>query len=396
MFWKDSETSNPFLLRKLSGQPVLFIICSLTSHKHRRAWKTEVDNLQLFPSKRQNFPAIVKASRRKFWKYFDVQHFYQKAFFFLASISILESINKELISCKIMIIISSDFISKSIMKLDFHSQYKLNKQQLVSEVVLNFLLAQKFKSIKIIREKGLGNKYQYYPSEFIKNKHWILSSLIITTQNGRACDSSGKVQQTSWGDGCLCLFCSPASLTAQASFWSLLVQTGPEPRHLSLHLGPTPAWLRTGPAKNWSSLGEMIVISYRAKSVVGKTSSCLWALCISLPAAGLHGRSLQILFGIDSGQQLLGKWQEVPSSLNCSFSLWYVFPPVFPFSCCTLFLRRDVGLDKTSPPLPKLLLLLPGLRSVSPLLLSWLLCYKEAGALCCQGRGGAEGARSPF
>lgn len=100
-----------------------------------------------------------------------------------------------------MIIISSDFISKSIMKLDFHSQYKLNKQQLVSEVVLNFLLAQKFKSIKIIREKGRGNKYQYYPSEFIKNKHWILSNLIITTQNGRACDLSGKVQQTSWGDG---------------------------------------------------------------------------------------------------------------------------------------------------------------------------------------------------
>lgn len=83
----------------------------------------------------------------------------------------MESINKELISCKIMIIISSDFILKSIMKLDFHSQYKLNKLLLVSEVVLNFLLAQKFKSIKIIREKGLGNKYQYYPSEFIKNKH---------------------------------------------------------------------------------------------------------------------------------------------------------------------------------------------------------------------------------
>lgn len=69
-----------------------------------------------------------------------------------------------------MIIISSDFISESIMKLDFHSQYKSNKQQLVSEVVLNFLLVQKFKSIKIIRKKGLGNKHQYYPSEFIKNK----------------------------------------------------------------------------------------------------------------------------------------------------------------------------------------------------------------------------------
>lgn len=73
--------------------------------------------------------------------------------FFLASVSILESINKELISCKMMIIISSDFISESIMKLDFHSQYKSNKQQLVSEVVLNFLLVQKFKSIKIIRKK---------------------------------------------------------------------------------------------------------------------------------------------------------------------------------------------------------------------------------------------------
>lgn len=70
-----------------------------------------------------------------------------------------------------MIIISPDFISESIIKLDFHSQYKLNKRQLVSEVVLNFLLAQKFKSIKIIREKGLANKYQYYTSEFIKNKH---------------------------------------------------------------------------------------------------------------------------------------------------------------------------------------------------------------------------------
>ena len=56
------------------------------------------------------------------------------------------------------------------MKPDFHSQYKLNKQQLVSEVVLNFLLVQKFKSIKIIRKKRLGNKHQYYPSEFIKNK----------------------------------------------------------------------------------------------------------------------------------------------------------------------------------------------------------------------------------
>lgn len=65
----------------------------------------------------------------------------------------MESINKELISCKMMIIISSDFISESIMKLDFHSQYKSNKQQLVSEVVLNFLLVQKFKSIKIIRKK---------------------------------------------------------------------------------------------------------------------------------------------------------------------------------------------------------------------------------------------------
>lgn len=91
-------------------------------------------------------------------------HFYLKGFFFLASISILESINKELISCKVTIIISSDFILESIMKLDFHSQYKLNKQQLVSEVALNFLLVQKFKSIKIIRKKGLGNKHQYYPS----------------------------------------------------------------------------------------------------------------------------------------------------------------------------------------------------------------------------------------
>lgn len=94
-----------------------------------------------------------------------------RSLFFLASVSILESINKELISCEMMIIISSYFILGSIMKLDFHSQYKLNKQQLVSEVVLNFLLVQKFKSIKIIRKKGLGNKHQYYPSEFIKNKH---------------------------------------------------------------------------------------------------------------------------------------------------------------------------------------------------------------------------------
>lgn len=69
-----------------------------------------------------------------------------------------------------MITISSDFISESIMKPDFHSQYKLNKQQLVSEVVLNFLLVRKFKSIKIIRKKRLGNTHQYYPSEFIKNK----------------------------------------------------------------------------------------------------------------------------------------------------------------------------------------------------------------------------------
>lgn len=70
-----------------------------------------------------------------------------------------------------MIIISSDFILKSIIKLNFYSQYKLNKQQLVSEVVLNFLFVLKFKSIKIVREKGLGNKYQYYTFEFIKNKH---------------------------------------------------------------------------------------------------------------------------------------------------------------------------------------------------------------------------------
>lgn len=54
-----------------------------------------------------------------------------------------------------MIIISSDFILESIMKLDFYSQCKLNKQQLVSEVVLNFLLVQKLKSIKIIRKKDL-------------------------------------------------------------------------------------------------------------------------------------------------------------------------------------------------------------------------------------------------
>lgn len=119
---------------------------------------------------------------------------------FLASVSILKSINKELISCKRMIIISSDIILESIMKLDFHSQYKLNKQQLVFEVVPNFSLVQKSKSIKIIRKKGLGNKHQYYPSELIKNKHWILLRLIITTQNGRSCDSSGKVQQTAWGD----------------------------------------------------------------------------------------------------------------------------------------------------------------------------------------------------
>lgn len=162
---------------------------------------------------------------------------------------------------------------------------------------------------------------------------------------------------------------------------------------LVFHSGPTPAWLRTGPAKNWSSLGEMMIISNRAKPVVGKTLSCL---CISPPAAGLHGRSLQILFGRDSGQKLLGKWQLVPSSLNRSFSLWYVFPSAFPFSSCTLFLRREVGLKKTSPPLPKLPLLLPRLRSVSSLLPGWLLCYKEAGTLCCQGRGDAEGARSPF
>lgn len=42
-----------------------------------------------------------------------------------------------------MIIISSDFISESVMKVDFHhSQYKLNKQQLDSEVVLNFCLCK--------------------------------------------------------------------------------------------------------------------------------------------------------------------------------------------------------------------------------------------------------------
>lgn len=159
------------------------------------------------------------------------------------------------------------------------------------------------------------------------------------------------------GRWCLFLFCSPASLAAQASLWSLLVQTGPEPRHLSFHSAPTPAWLSTEPAKNWSSLGERIVISNRAKPAVGKTSTCLCSLCISLPAVGLHGRSLPILFGSDSRQKLLGKWREVPSSLNCPFSLWYVFPSVFPFSCYTLFLRRDVDLKKTSPPLPKLLLL---------------------------------------
>lgn len=177
-----------------------------------------------------------------------------------------------------MIIISSDFILKSIMKLDFHSQYKLNKLLLVSEVVLNFLLAQKFKSIKIIREKGLGNKYQYYPSEFIKNKHWILSSLIITTQNGRACDSSGKVQQTSWGDGVYACSALQHPLHLSGLCWFRLDLNL---RHLSFHLGPTPAVLRTGPSKTWSSLGEMIVISNRAKSVMDKTSSCLWALCIN-------------------------------------------------------------------------------------------------------------------
>lgn len=140
------------------------------------------------------------------------------------------------------------------------------------------------------------------------------------------------------------------SLAAQASFWSLLVQTGPEPRDLSFHSFPDPGWLRTGPAKNRSSLGEMIVISNRAKPVVGKILSCLCSLCISPPAARLHGRSLQILFGSDSRQKLLGKWWEVPSSPNCSFSLWYVFPSVLPFSSYTLFLRRDVVLKKTFLP----------------------------------------------
>lgn len=205
MFWKDSETSNSLPLSKLSGQPILVTACTPTSHKHRKALKDGVNNLQLFPSaisKGQNFPATVKFSRKEVPKVSWCAALLLEAFFFfLASVSILESINKELISCKMMIIISSYFILESIMKLDFHSQYKLNKQQLVSEVVLNFLLVQKFKSIKIIRKKGLGNKHQYYPSEFVKNKHWILSSLIIATQNGKAYDSSGKVQQTAWGDG---------------------------------------------------------------------------------------------------------------------------------------------------------------------------------------------------
>lgn len=65
-------------------------------------------------------------------------------------------------------------------------------------------------------------------------------------------------------------------------------------------------------------------------------------------------------------------------------------------SCCPLFLRGEVGLEKASLPLPKLLLFSPWLRSASPLLQRWLSRYKEAGALCCQGRGDAEGARSPF
>ena len=85
------------------------------------------------------------------------------------------------------------------------------------------------------------------------------------------------------------------------------VQIGPEPRKESFGSGPAAAWPRTGPAKNRSAQGEMKVISNRAKPVAGKTSSCFWALCISPPAAGLHGSSLQILFGSGSGQQQLGK-----------------------------------------------------------------------------------------
>lgn len=164
-----------------------------------------------------------------------------------------------------MIIISSDFISESIMKLDFHSQYKLNKQQLVSEVVLNFLLVQKFKSIKIIRKKGLGNKHQYYPSEFIKNKHWILSSLIITTLNGRAHDSSGKVWQTAWGDAvCVCSALRGAGLCR-----SRLDLTSERRLRVQGQLLPCPE-----PPKNWIAQGEGKAISNRP--FWGKTSSCSW------------------------------------------------------------------------------------------------------------------------
>lgn len=213
------------------------------------------------------------------------------------------------------------------MKLDFHSQYKLNKQQLVSEVVLNFLLVQKFKSIKIIRKKGLGNKHQYYPSEFIKNKHWILSSLIIATQNGKAYDSSGKVQQTAWGDG----------VYACAALQHPLV-----PRHLSglcrstLDLNPerrvllqVQLRLQPGPGQDLPKIevhrAKWRLFQIRQKSVVGKTLSCFWALCVS------PGSSLRALFVSGSGQLRLGKWWENPFFSEPSSSSL-----VHRFSCVSL------------------------------------------------------------
>lgn len=68
MFWKDSKTSSALPLSKLSEQPILVTTCTPTSHKHRKALKDGVNNLQLFPSavnKRQNFLAMVEVSRKE-------------------------------------------------------------------------------------------------------------------------------------------------------------------------------------------------------------------------------------------------------------------------------------------------------------------------------------------